>query len=1056
MANYDVNIAVRAVTKKAEQALKGIERRVKEIRKVTKKGIEWGRSASLRKAVTDLNQLKKSALDTSKAIRGIGERAGFGLLVLGAAKAAKAIREAARNTESFGRSIKFINKETGTSPFKALVDGTSRLTDGFKNLVPGGNKAAAVLGATGKAAKVAAGGIGGLLARIDSLPTAIKAAGVALAAFGPQLPVLANALGDVAGAADKFFGKVPSTQLGKLGKAIRSGLNRPVEELAKGFFKVNDITVKVNKNFMQLGYQLHQQRNSLTALNQIVGAYRTTLEGTHSSEKISIENAKNYATALKAQQKEQKALNELVKQAQGLSVTNRATNKWNLKERQREIQQRGRKWTDRYGMEHDLKNVRSVNQLKQVRVQTERNISQEKFKQYQFQRLELRLAEQRNQAEARKLQLQKRNTMLANMASSGLIGGGFPLLFGQGGSAAVGGGIGGLIGGAMGGGFGFGVSVVGTAIGQWMEDDAKFQKSLGEIDALMLSLGNSTLYTGKQLKDLSKSMGGSIDDVKAVISKFALRQPGLAEDIGKFFGPKSRFTDRFTGAAGATSQQQLKTALSSMIDDMPRELYKEVEALIEGNKLYEARAKLLQEIFYIGSNTRKQEIIRNQSSLGRRMQESTKLFLPGITAHKYKTTDQRIDEQLTTLGQARMSLQRMLNTIIGREQERTGLLDNAQLEETKTLLTDIDNLLKTSRETVNGASAKYEERLEYERRYRELIANGSTPALAKQILQLEKESKAYDEIIDKEVAKLKIQLELFQTKALEMERLGVENELYGEILKKIEKIKELQDETEGKKGKYPGKPKTPGDTIQDEITRIQGALNELTDPAKRLIAIANGVGNAFAESFKGIANGSMTAREALANFTQRVASMFLDMAAQIAANQIALSILKAFGGAVAGSFGGGGGGGGGSFAGVDNATLDSVIGPPGKYNYAEGGYVQGPTNALIGEGGEGEYVIPESKMSDALANYAGGSRGESVIPGDGATGEVGGASGGGVGGSIDVRFTSEVINDVSYVTYAQFEEGVQKAAAEGAKRGEMSTLRRLQNSPSTRNKVGIR
>ena len=109
----------------------------------------------------------------------------------------------------------------------------------------------------------------------------------------------------------------------------------------------------------------------------------------------------------------------------------------------------------------------------------------------------------------------------------------------------------------------------------------------------------------------------------------------------------------------------------------------------------------------------------------------------------------------------------------------------------KTLLTDIDNLLKTSRETVNGASAKYEERLEYERRYRELIANGSTPALAKQILQLEKESKAYDEIIDKEVAKLKIQLELFQTKALEMERLGVENELYGEILKKIEKIKEL-------------------------------------------------------------------------------------------------------------------------------------------------------------------------------------------------------------------------------------------------------------------------
>ena len=49
--------------------------------------------------------------------------------------------------------------------------------------------------------------------------------------------------------------------------------------------------------------------------------------------------------------------------------------------------------------------------------------------------------------------------------SSGLIGGGFPLLFGQGAGGAVGGGIGGVAGGFLGGGFGFGVSVVGTALG---------------------------------------------------------------------------------------------------------------------------------------------------------------------------------------------------------------------------------------------------------------------------------------------------------------------------------------------------------------------------------------------------------------------------------------------------------------------------------------------------------------------------------------------------------------------------------------------------------------
>ena len=54
-----------------------------------------------------------------------------------------------------------------------------------------------------------------------------------------------------------------------------------------------------------------------------------------------------------------------------------------------------------------------------------------------------------------------------------------------------------------------------------------------------------------------------------------------------------------------------------------------------------------------------------------------------------------------------------------------------------------------------------------------------------------------------------------------------------------------------------------------------------------------------------------------------------------------------------------------------------------------------------------------------------------------------------------MTFASEVINDVSYVTYAQFEKGVQQAAAEGAKRGEQATLRRLKTSPSTRRRVGV-
>ena len=74
------------------------------------------------------------------------------------------------------------------------------------------------------------------------------------------------------------------------------------------------------------------------------------------------------------------------------------------------------------------------------------------------------------QAEQREAKLlaatQKRQKeQLAGAIGSGLIGGGFPLLFGQGAGAAVGGGIGGALGGAVGGQFGFALSIVGTAVG---------------------------------------------------------------------------------------------------------------------------------------------------------------------------------------------------------------------------------------------------------------------------------------------------------------------------------------------------------------------------------------------------------------------------------------------------------------------------------------------------------------------------------------------------------------------------------------------------------------
>ncbi len=116
----------------------------------------------------------------------------------------------------------------------------------------------------------------------------------------------------------------------------------------------------------------------------------------------------------------------------------------------------------------------------------------------------------------------------------------------------------------------------------------------------------------------------------------------------------------------------------------------------------------------------------------------------------------------------------------------------------------------------------------------------------------------------------------------------------------------------------------------------------------------------------------------------------------------------------------------------------------------------GPTRALIGEGGESEYVIPASKMRSAMNRYASGARGSAVIPGNG---ESDGGPTSGLAAmnasSIDVRYTVERINSVDYVTADQFRAGMAQAAQQGATQGEQRTLRRLQQSRATRSRLGM-
>ena len=89
--------------------------------------------------------------------------------------------------------------------------------------------------------------------------------------------------------------------------------------------------------------------------------------------------------------------------------------------------------------------------------------------------------------------------------------------------------------------------------------------------------------------------------------------------------------------------------------------------------------------------------------------------------------------------------------------------------------------------------------------------------------------------------------------------------------------------------------------------------------------------------------------------------------------------------------------------------------------FARGGVVNGPTLGLIGEGGEREYIIPESKAAGFASNYLQGQRGASAIPGFAEGGTV---------GPINIQ-TGPVMqqNGQNFVTVEQFTQGMSDLAS---------------------------
>jgi tape measure domain-containing protein len=282
----------------------------------------------------------------------------------------------------------------------------------------------------------------------------------------------------------------------------------------------------------------------------------------------------------------------------------------------------------------------------------------------------------------------------------------------------------------------------------------------------------------------------------------------------------------------------------------------------------------------------------------------------------------RAAEELANL-QGQVTLKEKLFGIdkqIAVEKERGSLVTAAALEMDKALEERQTRIAEITRSTADTATKNAQIK------DATLDADQKIYAVQQAIKEQEAErTKSFDAII----ADLNLELALkTATTEQERERLRIEAaraklqaDLKGQGFQQpqIDQITGLQAQVAA--------PLTDVQKIDQHIGKLKDEIADLTSISNIAITAAEGIGNAFAQSFQGLISGSMTAKEALGSFFKSVADMFLDMAAQIIAKMIQMFILqqalKIFGGALGGGFGAGGAGFGGSnaFSSFDAASV---------------------------------------------------------------------------------------------------------------------------------------
>ena len=667
-----------------------------------------------------------------------------------------------------------------------------------------------------------------------------------------------------------------------------------------------------------------------------------------------------------------------------------------------------------------------------------------------------------------------------NAISSAIIGGGFPLLFGQGPAAAAGGALGGVAGGLLGGGFGFALSIAGTAIGDFIAQTDKLNVTLAGLNATINSTGGASITTANDVNQLAKSLQITKDEAVELVAAFGQFNSGdVREALARGFGAVGGAQTFEAIAKAGLGEKEALDAIFSLRKQIGNETAEQLALQLKSVGVTETQAALLKVV-----SERNIDILVSQSKavqFGDRLL-STWESIVAATASSVSLATRFIAKmqegsiiKLPFLDR----IQQVLGRVVGRTPEQIAGERGAKLEqqlrkevsdlrealrqETRTqgVQASLSDALKPGR-TGKSAAEREAERLAKQRQ-KQLEAAArlavSTDTQVKKAAALTEQEKLIAELDQQRMERMVKYETLYkealsnaeieylitaQTNEIAAEKLTYEKELLdlalrqSEIINRTDPLQSLQKETDLLAAKLRGKEEEylrqqaidalveKGVVLEDAVAQVDAnrQLNSLLQEQIQLEQLTATVGQGMGDALTNVFDALITRTDDFNNVLRNtLASLgrFLMMAG--------LNALADFG----------------DPSGQGTGIL-SFLGFGGGFGKrANGGPVTASAPYLVGERGP-ELFVPGT--------------GGSVVSTSDLRSAMGSASGGAASPVLNMSFETTNIGGVEYVSRDQLEAAMaatrRDAARDGAKRGMSMTLDKLQQSPGTRGRVGLR